>query len=70
MGWCSGTVAFDSVLDALLAEKKPSLEETIRSLVVTLEDMDWDCQQDSEYWSHPVVRSVMKKLHPDWDFGD
>ena len=33
MGWCSATVIFDSVCDALLAEgdKKPTPEETIRA---------------------------------------
>lgn len=68
MGWCSATVIFDSVCDALLAEgdKKPTQEETIRALVAALEDGDWDCQMDSEYWSHPVVRKVMLELHPHW----
>lgn len=66
MGWCSATVIFDSVCGALLSET----EETIRALVAALEDGDWDCQQDSDYWSHPIVRKVMKELHPDWDFED
>lgn len=72
MGWCSGTVVFDNVCDALFAEdaKKPTTEETVRALAVALEESDWDCQQDSEYWSHPVVRKVMKELHPHWDWDD
>ncbi len=72
MGWCSGTVIFDDICDALLSEKKPkpTPEQTIRALAAALEDGDWDCQQDSAYWDHPVVRKVMKELHPDWDWDD
>ena len=68
MGWCSATVIFDNVCDALLAEgdKKPTPEEAIRALAAALEDGDWDCQRDSTYWDHPVVRKVMKDLHPRW----
>ena len=42
MGWCSATVIFDSVCDSLLADgdKKPTPEETIRTLAAALEDGD------------------------------
>lgn len=66
MGWCSGTLIFDNVCDVLLADEPQTKEETIRALAITLEDSDWDCQQDSYYWDHPVVQSVMKELHPEW----
>jgi hypothetical protein len=68
MGWCSATVIFDNVCDSLLVEgdKKPTPEETIRALAAALEDGDWDCQQDSAYWDHPVVQKVMRELHPRW----
>lgn len=70
MGWCSGTILFDQVCDSLLADKKPTAEETIRLLAVAMENMDWDCQSDSAYWEHPVVRRVMKELHPHWELED
>lgn len=66
MGWCSGTLIFDNVCDALLADEKPSLEQTIRALICALEDGDWDCQMDSEYWGHPLVGKVMREIHPSW----
>ena len=59
MGWCSATLIFDNVCDGLL-------EDTIRALAVALEDGDWDCQQDSAYWGHPIVQKVMRELHPSW----
>jgi hypothetical protein len=66
MGWCSGTIVFDAMMDAVLADNPPSKEETVRLLVSALEDMDWDCQSDSEYYGHPVVEKVMRELHHDW----
>ncbi len=70
MGWCSATVIFDNVCDGLLGEgkDKQTPEQVIRALAVALEDGDWDCQPDSAYWGHPVVRKVMKELHPHWDW--
>lgn len=70
MGWCSATLIFDNVCDALLAEKPADKKDTIRALIAALEDGDWDCQQDSAYWDNPLVREVMKELHPDWDWSD
>jgi hypothetical protein len=64
MGWCSGTDVFDGVMAALLDNK--SVKETIRTLILTLESMDWDCQMDSAYWEHSLVQEVFKELHPNW----
>lgn len=66
MGWCSATEIFDSVLDGVLAEKPISTKELIKSLVVSLEDGDWDCQCDSQYYDHPLVQEVFRELHPRW----
>ena len=66
MGWCSATSIFDKILDQVLSKKKQSREKFIESLINTLEDNDWDCQQESEYWDHPIVRKVFEKLHPEW----
>lgn len=43
-----------------------SMKKTIKSLIESLEDGDWDCQQDSGYWGDPIVRECFKELHPDW----
>lgn len=65
MGWCSGTQVFDNVVAALV-DKSVSKEECIKNLIGALEDMDWDCQQDSDYYEHPLVRKAFKAIHPDW----
>ena len=66
MGWCSATSIFDSVCEGLLSEEPKSKKEVLKELIVALEDADWDCQPDSEFWNHPMVQEVMHKLHPDW----
>lgn len=66
MEWCSATNIFDSVCDGLLNDKPSDKKEVLTSLISALEDGDWDCQQDSDYWDHPLVQSIMRELHPDW----
>jgi len=66
MGWCSGTEIFDKVAWALLDKEPKHLKEVLGLLIDALEDSDWDCQQDSDYWDHPVVQEIMRELHPDW----
>lgn len=56
MGWCSGTVVFDAVCDALLSEDKPDKKYAIKALIDALCDMDWDCENESDYWDHPLVK--------------
>ena len=70
MGWCSGTQIFDSVVGALLKKTKRTEEEVISDLVDALEDMDWDCQQDSAFWDDPIVRRVFMAKHPEWFRGN
>lgn len=69
MGWCSATTIFDNVAGALLYKKPEKPEVILENLIEALEDGDWDCQQESAYWDHPVVRKIMKKLHPAWFEG-
>ena len=66
MGWCSGTYVFDAVLSALVDDKKVDVETIIKILIEALEDNDWDCQSDSDYWDHPIVNKIFKELHPSW----
>lgn len=67
MGWCSATQIFDSVAAALLDEEsKNDVHSVLKELVIALEDNDWDCQCDSDYYEHPVVQSIMKELHQRW----
>lgn len=57
MGWCSGTIVFDNVCHGLLDEKADK-KQVLTALVETLKEMDWDCEYDSEYIDHPLVREV------------
>ena len=65
MGWCSATEIFDNVVESLLDPAKDK-EQVIKDLVNALENGDWDCQQDSEYYDNPIVQKVFKELHPSW----
>lgn len=67
MGWCSGTRIFDGVVAGIVGEKvNEDPKELLKYLINELEDMDWDCHQDSEYWDHPLVQEVLMELHPEW----
>lgn len=66
MGWCSATTIFDTVCDGLLSDEPQDKKKIITELISALEDGDWDCQQDSDFWDHPLIQEIMKELHPDW----
>ena len=68
MGWCSGTGVFDMVCNVVLVEGEIDKDKAIITLIRELEDSDWDCQSDSIYWDHPVVRKAFLAIHPDWDW--
>lgn len=64
MGWCSATVIFDKIAKYVL-EHDPDSEESYQLLLAlasALFDMDWDCEEDSVYWDHPLVQRVMNAL--------
>lgn len=63
MGWCSGTVVFDAVCDALLGEdKEVDKKYALRALIDVLHDEDWDCESESEYFNHPLVKEAFCDL--------
>lgn len=68
MGWCSGTFIFDRMADFILDTDKSDDEKywALKALAEALEEQDWDCQSDSNYYDHPVVQKVFKSLHPHW----
>ena len=61
MGWCSGTGFFDPVCRLILDLEVGDIikKKMIKGLIEALEDQDWDCQSESEYWHNPLVREVM-----------
>lgn len=66
MGWCNGTEIFDVVCAGLLEDPPASKEEILKDLIEVLEDEDWDCQNESAYFEHPLVQAAFKDLHPNW----
>lgn len=69
MGWCSGTEIFDKVAEYVLgctAVSEAERTNIIRVLIDALEDHDWDCQDDSDLMNDPIVKEVMRELHPEW----
>ena len=72
MGWCSGTDIFDPVVNKVLQQDIDDKQKTkiIIALIEALQEHDWDCESDSDYWEHPLVRKAFKKICPDWDWKD
>lgn len=66
MGWGSGVYIFDSIAKALLTDKPVDKKATLRAVIDVLDDGDWDTQQDSYYWDHPIVREIFAEKHPGW----
>lgn len=66
MGWCSATEIFDTVASILLSDKPVDKKEVLMVLAEALRDKDWDCENDSFYWDHPVVREIFIELEPEW----
>jgi len=63
MGWCSGTETFDVAVKMVLDEEL-SAEEKIERLINAWWKQDWDCEGDSQYWNHPIVQPVFRRLAP------
>ena len=66
MGWSSGTVIFDQIAEIVLSDEPLDKRATLKAVIAALESEDWDCQNDSEYWEHPIVQSIMREMHPRW----
>lgn len=77
MGWCSGTDIFDVMCEAMLDPENINVDpntglimsntkEVLKKVIVELEIMDWDCQQESEFWDSTMIQEIFKDLHPEW----
>ena len=61
MGWSSGYLVFDYVVEAVLKTKCGDNEKRliISRLVEALTDQDWDTVNESLYYDHELVKSVL-----------
>jgi hypothetical protein len=66
MGWCSGTEIFDEVAEIVLQDGEVDKEAVLLALINVMRSHDWDCEGDSEYFDHPVVDKIFRKLEPEW----
>ena len=64
MGWCSGTIIFDGVVEALQYPEKSEPKEVIKKLITSLWELDWDCEFDSDYVTNPLVKEAFLELDP------
>lgn len=64
MGWCSGTTIFDKAAAVVLTTHVEGGEKfnILYALAKALEHEDWDCQSDSLFIDHPIVKDVMEAL--------
>lgn len=62
MGWCSGTDIFDTVVGTLLVTNvnEENFLKVVIPLIKELENQDWDCQGDSDYFEHPFVEKAFE----------
>lgn len=69
MGWCGGTEIFDAVAAEILEPKNGYVEfeqkRVLRILANALEENDWDCQSDSKYYEHLIVKEIFDELSAD-----
>lgn len=66
MGWNNGTIVFDAICEVILDDDYNDKKEAIKKIIQVLDDMDWDCHNESDYWKHPIVVESMKEIHPEW----
>lgn len=68
MGWCSGTEIFDGLAKDIIQENEERTIRLLESIIIALENHDWDCQFDSGMIDNHLVQQAFKKVHPHWDF--
>lgn len=68
MGWAGGTEIFDCVASNLILIKHcdnhtvidwQPIKLLLTELNRVLEDKDWDAQQESDYYDHPVIGKLL-----------
>ena len=66
MGWASGTELFDEIMDIVLPMIDPRNKENLfRELLNTFTHRDWDCINESKYWTaYPEFRAIYREMFP------
>ena len=71
MGWSSGTIIAGELIKIAkkTIEDVESRKSIYRVIIETLEDEDWDTQDEVIGEDH-AFDSVLMEIHPDWDWRD
>lgn len=69
MGWCSGTEIFD-VVAKHVTKKHLNRDALLEELIGVMWDHDWDCECESEYVNHPLIRKAFLNLDPNTSLYD
>lgn len=61
MGWCSGTEIFDEIVVAVndIGLSRPKQRVILEALRDVMENHDWDCQPDSEFYDDEFVGEIL-----------
>jgi hypothetical protein len=63
MGWCSATEIFDGVIKEIIGKvDDETLNRIALRLGMELQNHDWDCECDSDYFDDPRLRKTWKEL--------
>jgi hypothetical protein len=71
MGWASGSELFGEIIGVLKKELPDDKrrERVYKRLIVAFQNHDWDTESEC-MGDDPVYDALLKKMHPDWDWGD
>jgi hypothetical protein len=62
MGWCSATRIFDPICNFVVAKSSAPKKEKIaflKLIIRKLQEDDWDCESESDFWEHPIVGPLL-----------
>ena len=66
MGWCSATEIFDKVLSEIDHEVNDEVFSKVAMILGSaLQNQDWDCESDSDYWEDERLKKVWSELCPE-----
>lgn len=72
MGWTGGSDILDTVVKFLLTTdlSNSQKKKCIKALIQVLYDHDWDTENESKYFNHPLVNKIFRELNPDVDYDE
>ena len=67
MGWASGTELFDDIMAFVLPiTYVESRGQLFKEMLELFMNRDWDCINESRYWTDPDFQAAYKLLDPEY----